>query len=328
MGMMKAVLHDEAGQLSWSDVPRPEAKTGEVRIEIYAAALNRADLMQRAGKYPAPEGSPAWMGLEVAGVVDQIGPNTEASWNLGDRVCALLGGGGYAEYVTVREDMLLPVPDTMSFEEAAALPEALATAYLNLFWEGGLKPGETVYIAAGSSGLASIAIPLAKALGHRVITSVRSESSRSGISHLGADVVVNTAVEDLVDAFDAEADRGRAVSVALDCLGGENLSRALPYLAVSGTWVLIAALAGGRSEIDLSSLLAKGLRLKGSTLRRRSLDEKARLLAEIKERLWPMIESREIGCTIQEILPITEVEAAHAILERGGHIGKVVLRVR
>lgn len=328
MDMMKAVLHDEVGQLSWSDVPRPEAKTGEVRIKIHAAALNRADLVQRAGKYPAPEGSPAWMGLEVAGVVDQIGAETKTRWKLGDKVCALLGGGGYAEYVTIREDMLLPVPKNMSFEEAAALPEALATAYLNLFWEGDLKPGETVYIAAGSSGLASMAIPMAKSLGHRVITSVRSEASRAGISHLGADVVVNTAVEDLADAFEAEADSGRPVSVALDCLGGENLSRALPHLAVGGTWVLIAALAGASSEVDLSSLLAKGLRLKGSTLRRRSLDEKARLLAEIEAKLWPKIEAREFGCTIQEILPITEVEAAHAILERGGHVGKVVLRVR
>ena len=190
---MKAMLVDENKNFVWSDVPDPTIKDDEVLIEIYAAALNRADLLQRQGKYPSPEGCPEWMGLEVSGVIAQMGKiaQKESSFKIGDRVCALLGGGGYAEFVSVRYDMAMPIPDGLSFEEASALPEAYATSYLNLFIEGRLEEGQTAFIPAGASGLASVAIPMAKAFGARVITSVLSDEIAEKIKCLGADVIIN-----------------------------------------------------------------------------------------------------------------------------------------
>ncbi|MBE6600612.1 MAG: NAD(P)H-quinone oxidoreductase, partial [Ruminococcaceae bacterium] len=186
---MKAVLVDENKNLVWSDVADPIINDDEVLVKIYAAALNRADLLQRQGKYPSPAGCPEWMGLEIAGVITEVGKDV-TDWKIGDRVCALLGGGGYAEYVAVKYDMLMPVPKGLSMVEAAALPEAYATSYLNLFIEGHLKAGQTAFIPAGASGLASVAIPMAKAFGARVITSVLSDETAEKIKPLGADVII------------------------------------------------------------------------------------------------------------------------------------------
>ena len=196
---MKAILVNDDKSLSWSDVPNSVIKTDEVLVEIHAAALNRADLMQRDGDYPPPAGCPEWMGLEIAGVIVELGEEAKekSSFKVGDKVCALLGGGGYAEYVAVKYDMLMPIPKNCSMVEAAAIPEAFATAYLNLFIEGGLKSGNTLLMHAGASGLASVIIPMAKAFGARVITSVLSDEKAESIKHLGADIIINTSKENV-----------------------------------------------------------------------------------------------------------------------------------
>ena len=196
---MKAILVNDDRSLRWDNVPDPEIKADEVLVEIHAAALNRADLMQREGDYPPPPGCPEWMGLEIAGVITQMGDEAKAksNWKVGDKVCALLGGGGYAEYVAVKYDMLMPVPKNTTMVEAAAIPEAFATAYLNLFIEGNIKPGNTLLMNAGASGLASVIIPMAKAFGIRVITTVLSDEIAESIKHLNADRVVVTTKEDI-----------------------------------------------------------------------------------------------------------------------------------
>ena len=240
---MKAILVDENKNLVWSDVADPIIKDDEVLVKIYAAALNRADLLQRQGKYPSPAGCPEWMGLEIAGVITEIGKNV-TNWHVGDRVCALLGGGGYAEYVAVKHDMLMPVPKGLSMVEAAALPEAYATSYLNLFIEGHLEAGQTAFIPAGASGLASVAIPMAKAFGARVITSVLSDEIAEKIKPLGADVIINSTTQYVEEILKAEEENGTPVSVSMDCLSGETLGKSLPYMARGGYWIVISTLAG------------------------------------------------------------------------------------
>ena len=219
---MKAMLVDENRNLVWSDVPAPVIKDDEVLVKIYAAALNRADLLQREGKYPSPKGCPEWMGLEISGEIVELGKSV-SNWKLGDKVCALLGGGGYAEYVAVKHDMLMPVPRGITMEEASSLPEAYATSYLNLFIEGHLEAGQTAFIPAGASGLASVAIPMAKAFGARVITSVLSDEIAEKIKPLGADVIINSTTQCVEEVLKAEEERGTPVSVSMDCLSGETL---------------------------------------------------------------------------------------------------------
>jgi NADPH2:quinone reductase len=270
------------------------------------------------------------MGLEIAGKIKHIGKEAakKSKWKLGDKVCALLGGGGYAEYVSVKYDMLMPVPKGLSLVEASALPEAFATSYLNLFWEGNLKKGDAVYIPAGASGLASVAIPMAKAFGARVITSVLSDEIAQSITHLGADIIVNSRKQNIADVFKQEMKSGHPVNVAMDCLGGESLGNCLQYMAVGGTWVLISTLAGISTSIALRPVLTKGLRLVGSMLRNRAPEMKARILRELVENVWPKIENGEIRPTIYKILPIIQAEEAHGILERNENVGKVVLLLK
>ena len=213
---MKAILVNDDKTLRWDNVPDPILGVDDCMVKIEAAALNRADLMQREGDYPPPPGCPEWMGLEIAGTITELGEGAKekSAWKVGDKVCALLGGGGYAEYVNVKYDMLMPVPQNCSMIEAAAIPEAFATAYLNLFIEGGIKPGNTLLMNAGASGLASVIIPMAKAFGIRVITTVLSADIAKSIEHLGADIVVDTSSENIVDVLKAELESGRGVDVA------------------------------------------------------------------------------------------------------------------
>ena len=323
---MKAILVDEKENLVWSEVPYPAMSDDEVVVKIYAAALNRADLLQRRGKYPSPAGCPEWMGLEIAGIVESVGTSV-SKWQVGDRVCALLGGGGYAEYVSVREDMLMPVPKGLSLIEAAALPEAYATSYLNLFIEGHLEKGQTAFIPAGASGLASVAIPMAKAFGARVITSVLSDEIAEKIKPLGADVIINSTTQCVEEILKKEEENGTAVSVSMDCLSGETLGKSLPYMARGGYWIVISTLAGIETSVQLRPLLTKGLHLVGSMLRNRTPEFKAYILSELVKNVWPKIEDGTIKPSIYKVLPITEAEAAHAILERGENVGKVVLSV-
>ncbi len=320
---MHVIKVDEQKRLVWSEVPDPVPAPGEVLIEIHAAALNRADLLQRAGKYPPPPGAPEWMGLEVAGVITEIGNNYHGSWHIGDRVVALLGGGGYAEKVAVDPAMLLPIPSGYAMEEAAALPEAFATTYLNLVIEADLRPGETVLIHAGASGLGTAAIQMAKFLGARVITTVGSAEKAAMVRRLGADIVVDRHHDDLGKVLDANP-----VDVVLDCVGGADLGRNIEKLAPGGRWVLIATLGGEHAEIALRPILKRGIRLIGSTLRSRPAAMKARILSELREKIWPALESGRIRPVIHAIVPITRAEEAHAILTGGKNIGKVVLQIR
>lgn len=326
---MKAILVNKDKSLRWDNVPAPVIKDDEVLVKIEAAALNRADLMQREGDYPPPAGCPEWMGLEIAGEIVEIGSEagSKSSWKLGDKVCALLGGGGYAEYVAVKYDMLMPVPKNCSMVEAAAIPEAFATAYLNLFIEGNIKEGNTLLMNAGASGLASVIIPMAKAFGVRVITTVLGDEKAASIKHLGADVVVNTEKQDIVEVLKAELADGHGVDVAIDCLGGEIMGKCIHFLTHGARWIMIAALAGRMTEIDLKNIYVRNVRIIGSTLRSRTPEVKAQILAGIVRDVYPKIEAGAVKPTIYKVLPITEAEAAHDILYRGENVGKVVLTV-
>ena len=323
---MKAMLVDKDQNMVWSEVADPVIGEEDVLVKIYAAGVNRADLLQRQGKYPSPPGCPEWMGLEIAGVIEKCG-SAVTGWKAGDKVCALLGGGGYAEYVAVKQDMLMPIPANCSMVEAAAMPEAYATAYLNLFIEGGLKPSNTLLMNAGASGLASVIIPMAKAFGARVITTVLSDEIAASIKHLNADRVVVTPKENIVDVLKEELEAGHSVDVAIDCLGGEIMGKCIHYLTHGARWIMIAALAGQKTEIDLKNIYVRNVRIIGSTLRSRTPAVKAEILASLVRDVWPMVAEGKVKPTIYKVLPITEAEAAHDILYRGENVGKVVLTV-
>lgn len=326
---MKAVLIQNDKSLIWADVPDPVMKNDEALVKIEYAALNRADLLQREGNYPPPPGCPDWMGLEISGTIMDIGEEAKekSNYKVGDKVCALLGGGGYAEYANIRYDMLMPVPQNCTMAEAAALPEAYATAYLNLFMEGNIQSGNTLLMHAGASGLASVIIPMAKAFGIRVITTVREEAHRRAIAHLGADVIVNTSTEDIAETLKKELEEGHPVDVAIDCLGGEMMGKCLHYLSHGARWIMIATLAGDLTEIDMRNIYVRNVRIIGSTLRSRKPEVKAQILSNLVKDIWPKVSEGSVKPTIYKVLPITEAEEAHAILYRGENVGKVVLEV-
>lgn len=318
---MYAVLVDEQQNLVWREVPDPVPRPGEILMEVHAAALNRADLMQRAGDYPPPPGWPEWMGLEAAGVV--LEAPAQGRWKPGDRVCALLGGGGYAERVAVPEGMVLPIPDGLSMVEAAALPEAFATSYLNLCIEGGMKAGETVLIQAGASGLGMAAIQLVKTFGGKVMTTVSTEEKAAFVRGLGADIVVNRTTQDLAAVMEENP-----VDVAMDCISGPALGKCVEKMAIGGRWIVIATLGGAMTEINMGTFFRRGIKLIGSTLRSRSSEMKAAILGGMEKTLWPALASGKIKTVIHQTLPIVQAEEAHAILERRENIGKVVLTVK
>jgi NADPH:quinone reductase-like Zn-dependent oxidoreductase len=251
----------------------------------------------------------------------------KSAWKVGDKVCALLGGGGYAQYVNVKYDMLMPIPENCTMEEAAGMPEAFATAYLNLFIEGKIQPGNTFLITGGNSGLASVAIPLAKAFGIRVITTVRGAAKVEAVRHLNADIVVDTTSEDLETVLLQQLEAGAGVDVAIDCLGGENVGKYLHCLKHGARWIMIAALAGQITQINLRNIYVRNVRLIGSTLRSRAPEVKAQILAELVEKVWPKVAAGEVKPTIFKVLPITQAEDAHDLLYKSASAGKVILTV-
>ena len=327
---MKAVLIKEDKSLSWSNVPDPVIKGDEVLVKVEYAAVNRADLMQREGNYPPPEGCPEWMGLEISGTIEKVGKEAQekSQWAVGDKVCALLGGGGYAEYAAVKYDMLMPVPENCTMAEAAAMPEAFATAYLNLFLEGGLKEGDVFLMNAGASGLASVVIPMAKAFGAYVITTIIDETKREVVAKTGADRIVNTLTEDITEVLKELDAKGTPVNLAIDCLGGEIMGKCLPYMGYMAKWIMIATLAGDFTQIDMRKLYVRNVRIVGSTLRSKPASRKAEILASLVEHVWSKVSAGEIRPAIYKILPITEAEEAHALLYENKSAGKVVLKVR
>ena len=324
---MYARLQGPDGALCWSEVSRPQIQDDEVLLKIYAAVISRADLLQRAGQYPPPPGWPDWFGLEAAGVIEAVGDavRQEGKWHVGDKVCALLGSGGYAEYAAVPEGLLMPVPKGLSLAQAAALPEVYGAAYLFLCMEGNIKAGDTLLMQAGASGLASVIIPMAKAFGARVITTVMNDELEQKIRHLPADLVVNTARQSLKDVMKAELDAGRGVDITIDCLGGETVGECLPYMNFDGRWIMIATLADDFTTVNMRSMYARRTRLIGTNLRSRTPAQKKQLLSEMTEILWPKVESGEVRPTIHKIFPIAQAEQAHEEMRSGRSAGKMVL---
>lgn len=324
---MKAIVINKDQSLSYTDVPNPILKDGEVLIEVYASALNRADLLQREGNYPPPPGCPEWPGLEVAGIIKEVA-NGVTKWKVDDKVCALLGGGGYAEYVSVTEDMVMPIPEGLSFVEASAIPEVYMTAYLNLFFVGNAKEGETLLMNAGASGLASAVIPMAKAFGLRVITTVLGEEMVKRVAYLNADRVVDTTKEDIAEVLKEEEQNGTPVNIAIDCLAGEALGRCLKYVARGCRWIQIATLAGDISPVDFRNIFVKNIRIIGSTLRSKTPAEKGELLSELVKKTWAKFSSGDIKVKIHKTFPLEKADDAQQELYAGKNVGKVVLIVK
>ncbi|WP_298161705.1 NAD(P)H-quinone oxidoreductase [Brevundimonas sp.] len=316
-----------AEALHLSERPDPLAGDGEIRIRVHAAGVNRPDLLQRAGAYPPPPGASDIMGLEVAGVVDQVGPDStpgaRARWRVGDRVCALLGGGGYAEYAIVDARHALPIPDDLDFIQAAALPETVFTVFANVFEAGGLKAGETLLIHGATSGIGVTAIQMAKAAGARVIATSRGAAKTGAALALGADVSLDASAGDLETAI---RDAGGA-DVILDMVGAAYAEANLNALKPGGRWVVIATLSGALAQVDLMRIMMKQATLTGSTLRRRSADEKARLAAAVEAVVWPWVVSGAVRPPVEATFPLAETKLAHLRLEAGEHVGKIVLTV-
>lgn len=324
---MKAIVINNDQTLSYTDVPNPVLKDGEVLIEVYASALNRADLLQREGSYPPPPGCPEWPGLEVAGIIKEVAPDVK-SFKIGDKVCALLGGGGYAEYVSVTADMVMPIPNGLSYVEAAAIPEVYMTAYLNLFHVGNAVKGQTLLMNAGASGLASAVIPMAKAFGLRVITTVLGQEKVKEVAYLNADRVVDTTNEDIAIVLREEEQNGTPVNIAIDCLAGDKLGECLKYVARECKWIQIASLAGDMSAVDFRNIFVKNIRIIGSTLRSKTPEQKGQLLKELVEKTWCKFESGEIKIKIYKTFPLEKADDAQQVLYRGENVGKVVLIVK
>ena len=326
---MKACLV-ENGKMVWTEVAEPIIKENEVLVDIYATALNRADLLQKQGTYPSPAGWPSWPGLELSGVIIAMGDlaKKESKFKVGDKVCALVGGGAYAEKIAIPYELLMPIPKNISFEEASALPEAYATSYLNLFYEGQLKAGQVLYVAAGASGLASAAIPMGKAAGAYVVTSVQTYQQAENIKDLGADYIIIQEKESIPEVFERLEKEGKPVNVCMDCLSGEDLGKAMPFMARGGYWVVISTLAGIETNIKLRPLLTKGLHLVGSMLRNRTNQMKSEILNGLVETMWKHLENGTIKPSIYKVLPMEEVNEAQAILERFENTGKVVLKIK
>ncbi len=326
---MKAMLVDKNKNLVWSEVKDPILEEDKIIVKIYAVALNRADLLQREGKYPSPKGWPAWMGLELSGEIIEMGKKAQENTNfkIGDKVCALVGGGAYAEKIAIPYQLVLPVPEGLTMEEASAIPEAYVTSYLNLFEEGKLQKGQIVYIAAGASGLASAAIPMAKAYGATVVTSVMTNEIKEKINHLNADYVIVQEKESIPEVFKRFEEEGHPINVAMDCLAGKDMGEALSYMARGGYWVIISTLAGVTSEIQLRPILTKGLHLVGSMLRNRSNEQKEKLLKNLQRDFFKYFKDGTIKPSIYKILDIAQVEEAHNILLTNKNVGKVALKI-
>ncbi|MBA3049404.1 NAD(P)H-quinone oxidoreductase [Brevundimonas sp.] len=311
-----------AGALVPSERPDPAAGPGQIRIRVRAAGINRPDILQRLGRYPAPPGASDILGLEVAGEVDQVGAGV-ARWTVGDRVCALLGGGGYAEYAVVDARHALPVPADMDFLQAAALPETVCTVFANVFEAGALKPGETLLVHGATSGIGVTAIQMAKAAGARAIATSRGADKAGAARRLGADLSLDASADDMEAAIAAFG----GADVVLDMVGADYAALNQAALRPFGRWVVIATQSGALAQIDLARLMMKRIVLTGSTLRARPADEKARLIAAVEATAWPCVISGAVRPPVEAAWPLEQASAAHLRLEAGGHVGKLVLTV-
>ncbi|WP_010146214.1 NAD(P)H-quinone oxidoreductase [Serinicoccus profundi] len=328
---MRAITIPEPGEadaLVAADVPTPAAAAGEVLVDVVAAGVNRADVMQRKGAYPPPPGASELPGLEVSGRISALGEGTQdSSWSVGDEVCALLAGGGYAETVAVPVGQLLPVPDGIPLEDAAALPEVACTVWSNLVMEAGLSQGETVLLHGGSSGIGTMAIQVARALGARVAVTAGSADKLEACRELGAEILINYREQDFVEELRA-ATNGGGADVILDVVGAKYLTDNVRALADDGRLVVIGLLGGRTGELDLGALLRKRGRVQATSLRSRSLTGKAEIVAQVREHVWPWVAEGRVRPLIQSRHPLEDAAAAHREMEASQHIGKILLTVQ
>ena len=323
---MKAITIPQPGDadaLVLAEVAIPDPAPGEVRIRVASAGVNRADIMQRKGFYDPPPGSSAYPGLEVSGTVDALGEGVEG-WSLGDGVCALLVGGGYAEQVCVPESQVLPVPAGVALEDAAALPEVVCTVWSNVFMTANLLPGQTLLVHGGSSGIGTMAIQLAREVGARVAVTAGSSAKLEACRTLGAEVLVNYREQDFVEEVRA-ATGGAGADVILDNMGAKYLARNIDALAVNGRLVVIGLQGGARAAIDLNALLRKRAAVIATSLRARSPKEKAAIVAAVREHVWPLVEAGRVRPVVHSRHPLADAAAAHREMEESAHIGKILL---
>jgi NADPH:quinone reductase len=306
-------------------LPVPRPGDGEILVAVAAAGVNRPDVLQRQGGYAPPPGAPETPGLEIAGEIVAVGPGVQR-YREGDQICALVAGGGYAEYCTVAEANALPIPGDLSLVEAAGLPETFFTVWTNVFTRGRLQPGETLLVHGGSSGIGTTAIMMAKQWGARVLATAGSADKCKACETLGAERAINYREEDFVEAVLAATDK-RGADVILDMVGGEYVGRNIKAAARDGRIVQIAFLQGSKVEVNLMPLMLKRLTLTGSTLRPRSVAEKAEIAGALEEHVWPHIAAGRIRPVIHQTFPLREAAAAHALMDSSAHIGKIILEV-
>ncbi|WP_371598694.1 NAD(P)H-quinone oxidoreductase [Streptomyces sp. NBC_00564] len=323
---MYAITIPEPGgpeALVWDEVPDPVPGEGEVLVEVVASAVNRADLLQRQGFYNPPPGASPYPGLECAGRIVGIGPGV-SGWTVGDEVCALLAGGGYAEKVAVPAGQLLPVPEGLDLRRAAALPEVTCTVWSNVFMVSHLRPGETLLVHGGSSGIGTMAIQLAKAVGAKVAVTAGTKEKLDFCAELGADILINYREQDFVEEIERATD-GAGADVILDNMGAKYLDRNVRALAVNGRLAIIGMQGGVKGELNIATLLGKRAAVTATSLRIRPVEEKAAIVAAVREHVWPLIASGHVRPIVDRELPMNDAAEGHRVLEGSGHIGKVLL---
>ncbi|AZM89997.1 NAD(P)H-quinone oxidoreductase [Streptomyces sp. W1SF4] len=323
---MHAITIEQPGgpeALVWAEVPDPVAGEGEVLVEVVASAVNRADVLQRQGFYDPPPGASPHPGLECSGRIVELGPGV-SGWAVGDEVCALLSGGGYAQRVAVPAGQLLPVPEGVDLVTAAALPEVVATVWSNVFMVAGLRPGETLLVHGGSSGIGTMAIQLGKAVGARVAVTAGGKEKLARCAELGADVLIDYREQDFVEEL-RSATGGAGADVILDIMGAKYLARNLDALATNGRLAVIGLQGGVKAELDLRTLLAKRAAITATSLRARPLEEKAAIVAAVREHVWPLIAAGRVHPVVHATYPIAQAPEAHRVLEASTHVGKLLL---
>ncbi|MGW6703760.1 NAD(P)H-quinone oxidoreductase [Streptomyces sp. NPDC054956] len=323
---MHAITIEQPGgpdALVWGEAPDPVAGDGEVLVEVAASAVNRADVLQRQGFYNPPPGASPHPGLECSGRISAIGPGV-SGWSVGDEVCALLAGGGYAQKVAVPAGQLLPVPAGVDLVTAAALPEVVSTVWSNVFMVAGLRPGETLLVHGGSSGIGTMAIQLAKAVGARVAVTAGGKEKLARCAELGADVLIDYREQDFVEEIRA-ATGGAGADVIVDIMGAKYLTRNVDALAVNGRLAIIGLQGGIKAELNLSTLLSKRAAITATTLRARPLEEKAAIVAAVREHVWPLVEAGRIHPVVHATFPMDQAPEAHRVLESSTHVGKLLL---
>ncbi|MFE1751772.1 NAD(P)H-quinone oxidoreductase [Streptomyces anandii] len=323
---MHAITIPEPGgpeALVWDEVPDPVPGEGEVLVEVVASAVNRADILQRQGFYDPPPGASRYPGLECSGRVAALGPGV-SGWAVGDEVCALLAGGGYAEKVVVPAGQLLPVPEGVDLRQAAALPEVTCTVWSNVFMVAHLRPAETLLVHGGSSGIGTMAVQLAKALGARVAVTAGTKEKLDYCAELGADILINYREQDFVAEIERATD-GAGADVILDNMGAKYLNRNVQALAVNGRLAIIGMQGGAKGELNIGTLLSKRAAVSATSLRARPLGEKAAIVAAVREHVWPLFADGHVRPVVDRELPMSDAAAAHRVVEESGHIGKVLL---